>query len=529
MCGIAVAIDWQDAERSVNQLIAGILHRGDVTDPLVSISPTTAFRTRRLRIVDVDRAVQPQLSSDGRILVAFNGEIYNHAILRQELMTLGATFKTASDTEVLANALQFWGGAALPRLRGMYAFVAFDLRANQFVAARDALGEKPLYVVQSESGFLFCSEIRPLLETTEMGDVLLLPPGHVLTRNYCKPFAAPPTLPEAPALCSSYRELDGLLSAAVHSCVPPGLPFAILFSGGIDSTLIAHYARQVRPEAPGYFLGSEGAPDFPYAARYAETTGFDLRIVPFDGSSAATFASTDEVIRTVESFEPSVVRPSVCYHALANAVHRDGYRVALVGEGADELYCGYVPLELTFAEGLSVGAPVRDQCVSMLHRSALQRTDRCTMQFQLEARAPFLNRAIVEHAYSLSSAALVGPIKASPRGKQPLRELYNLYPDALPPEIGERRKIPLNEGSGLDSSQNNSHMKRFFEETISDAEYKYGRHIYRDYKLESKEEYCYINKLAQFMNISRVPHLKSRLDLAVPRIDRSDPLKEYMV
>ena len=72
-------------------------------------------------------------------------------------------------------------------------------------------------------------------------------------------------------------------------------------------------------------------------------------------------------------------------------------------------------------------------------------------------------------------------------------------------------------------------MKRFFEETISDAEYKYGRHIYRDYKLESKEEYCYINKLAQFMNISRVPHLKSRLDLAVPMIDRSDALKEYMV
>ena len=117
-----------------------------------------------------------------------------------------------------------------------------------------------------------------------------------------------------------------------------------------------------------------------------------------------------------------------------------------------KLYCGYVPLELTFAEGLLVAALVRDQCVSMLHRSALQRTDRCTMQFQLEARAPFLNRAIVEHAYSLSSAALVGPIKASPRGKQPLRELYNLYPDALPPEIGERRKIPLNEGSGLDSS-----------------------------------------------------------------------------
>jgi asparagine synthase (glutamine-hydrolysing) len=142
MCGIAVAIDWQDAERVVNQMIAGILHRGDVTDPLVSPFPNTSVRTRRLRIVDAEHAVQPQLSCDGRIIVAFNGEIYNHAALRKELTALGAKFKTCSDTEVLANALQFWGGAGLSRLRGMYAFVALDLRANQFVAARDPMGEK---------------------------------------------------------------------------------------------------------------------------------------------------------------------------------------------------------------------------------------------------------------------------------------------------------------------------------------------------------------------------------------------------
>lgn len=529
MCGIAVAIDWQDAERLVNRLIGGIMHRGDVTDPVVSLSPTTAFRTRRLRIVDADRAVQPQLSSDGRILVAFNGEIYNHAALREELAGLGAVFKSASDTEVLANVLQIWGGAGLSRLRGMYAFVALDLRANQFLAARDPLGEKPLYVIQSETGFLFCSEIRPLLQATEVGEVLLLPPGYLLTRNYCKPFAELPTIPQTPAALSSPRELDGLLSAAVHGCIPPGLPFAMLFSGGIDSTLVAHYARQIRPDAPGYFLGGETAPDFPFAARYAEMTGFDLRTVPFDGTSAATFACADEVIRMTESFEPSVVRLSVCYHALANAIHQDGYRVALVGEGADELYCGYVPLELTFAEGLQVGAPVRDQCLRLLHRSALQRTDRCTMNFQLEARSPFLDRTIVDHAYSLSAAALVGSIKGAPRGKQPLRDLYDLYPDALPAEIRDRRKIPLNEGSGLDTSQNNSQMKRFFEEAISDAEYKYGLHVYRDYHLESKEEYCYIDKLAQTMDISRVPHLKSRLELTVPIIDRPAALNEYRV
>ena len=322
----------------------------------------------------------------------------------------------------------------------MYAFVAIDMRANQFLAARDPLGEKPLYVIQSDVGFLFCSEIRPLLEATEVGEVLLIPPGFLLTRNYCKPFYTLPTVPTTPETRGSPRELDRLLSSAVHACIPPDLPFAIMFSGGIDSTLIAHYGRQARPDVPGYFLGDEDAPDFPYAARYAEATGFELRNVPFDGLSATTFACVEDIVRMTETFEPSVVRPSVCYHALAKAMHADGYRVALVGEGADELYCGYVPLELTFAEGLAVGAPVRDQCVRMLHRSALQRTDRCTMNFQIEARSPFLNPAIVEHAYRLSAEALVGSARGAPRGKEPLRALYDLYPDQLPREIRDRRR-----------------------------------------------------------------------------------------
>jgi asparagine synthase (glutamine-hydrolysing) len=320
-----------------------------------------------------------------------------------------------------------------------------------------------------------------------------------------------------PAPRSSPRQLDDLLTAAVHSCIPPELPFATLFSGGIDSTLIAHYARRVRPEAPGYFLGGENAPDYPFAARCAEMTGFDLRTVAFDGTSEASFACVDDVIRMTESFEPSVVRPSVCSHALARAVHVDGYRVVLVGEGADEIFCGYVPLELAFADGLEVGGPVREQCVRLLHRSALQRTDRCNMHFQLEARSPFLDGAIVEYAYSLSATALVRQLNGRPHGKAPLRELYDLYPNDLPIAIRDRRKTPLSEGAGLDVSQNDSHMARYFEDNVSDAEYKYGLRIYRDYALTSKEEYYYLNILAKNMNINRVPHLRDRLQIKVPR------------
>jgi asparagine synthase (glutamine-hydrolysing) len=136
MCGIAVAIDWPDAETAIRLLIDGILHRGDATDPVAVPRANTAMATRRLCIVDAENAVQPQLSFDGRLAVAFNGEIYNHAELRRELAALGVKFKTESDTEVLANALQVWGVRALQRFNGMYAFVAVDVGTGATLSSR---------------------------------------------------------------------------------------------------------------------------------------------------------------------------------------------------------------------------------------------------------------------------------------------------------------------------------------------------------------------------------------------------------
>ena len=168
MCGIAVAIGWPEAEITVRRLVEGILHRGDVTDPVVSPRNDIAMGTRRLRIVDADHAVQPQISFNGRLAVSFNGEIYNYIELRKELASLGIAFRTESDTEVLANALQDWGYRALERLVGMYAFVAVDLANGEFLAARDPFGVKPLYVIQSGISFVFCSEMpeeRPLFRS----------------------------------------------------------------------------------------------------------------------------------------------------------------------------------------------------------------------------------------------------------------------------------------------------------------------------------------------------------------------------
>ena len=516
MCGIAVAIEWDGAETVVRRMIGDILHRGDVTDPIITPRANTAMGTRRLRIVDADHAIQPQCSFDGRLLVSLNGEIYNHAVLRNELAAQGIKFATASDTEVLANALRVWGLKALSRIKGMYAFVAVDVEDGQFLAARDPFGVKPLYVIQSERGFLFCSEIRPLLRAIETGDVMLLPPGYVLARNLCAPFRQLPNPAVETLGQGSPKELDRLLSEAVRSRLPPDLPFATMLSGGIDSTLVAHYAGRYRPEAPNYFLGGPEAPDYIYAAQFAEQNKLDLRVVPFEPESADTISMIEDVVDVIETFEPDAVSTGVCSYVLSRRIHEDGFRVALCGEGADELFAGYRHLEVAFADGNECGRPAREECLALMNRVNLQRVDRCSMQFSLETREPFLDQTIVDYALSLDSRALVRNRGNSLLGKMPLRALYDLYPDQLPASVRDRQKIPFDEGAGLNANTRNSAWTAYFRSVISEAEFLDGKREFAGYDIRTIDELFYLRRLSKTMDISRVPHLRGRARVSFP-------------
>ncbi len=513
MCGIAVAIDWDGGEAAVRSLIAGMLHRGDVTDPLVTVGNNIAMCTRRLRIVDAPHGVQPQASFDGRFLVSLNGEIYNHVDLRHELEALGVRFRTECDTEVVANVLRAWGPGGIKRLAGMYAFVAVDTATGEFLAARDPFGVKPLYLTQSPKGFLFCSEIRPLLGATEGDDVLLLPPGYMLSRNSCGRHYDLPTAKSLSAV--SPRELDRILSEAVRIRIPFDLPIAALFSGGIDSTLIMHYARRFCPTIPGYIAVGSNAPDQTYAKRYAEETGLDLREVAVEPHSAQTLSLIETVVDIVETFEPAVIRPSLHTYLLSQRIHQDGFRVALCGEGADELFAGYSPLENAFMQSNDAGRYVQKQCLSMMHRANLQRVDRCSMQFQLEIREPFLDQTIVGYASELKESALVKQTGDALVGKAPLRALYDLYPSELPACIRDRQKMLFHEGAGGDVEK--SGWLDLFETAISDADFHDGQRKFSDFEIATKEELFYIRILAAKMDIKRIPHLRGRLRLDMPR------------
>ncbi|MBV9548384.1 MAG: hypothetical protein JO256_01775 [Alphaproteobacteria bacterium] len=508
MCGIAVAIGWNDANTVVQRLVAGIAHRGDITDPIQSPFPRTAMGTRRLRIVDAQGGVQPQMSFDGRLLVSFNGEIYNHVALRREMEAQGVPFRSQSDTEVLANALQTWGMAALQRISGMFAFVAVDAASGNFLAARDLHGVKPLYLIRSGSGFLFCSEMAPLLNTVDTGDVMLLPPGHFLTRDLCAPFQSLPFAQQTrPA---QIQCLDELLDQAVESRLPADLPVALLFSGGIDSTLLAHYVRRHRPGTPGYFIGSPNAPDLPFARAYAHKDGMELREINFTPQGSETLTLMAEIAATVEAFEPVAVRPGVYSFLLSRRIHEDGYRVALCGEGADELFAGYPPLVRGFAVSQAAGRHLQIQCLEMMHRANLQRVDRCSMRHQLEVREPFLDMALTAHALGLDRNALVEKIHGAPRGKAPLRAIYDLYPRSLPSVIRDRSKLAFSEGAGLADSQA---WTALFEDALSDRELADGMREFADFHVGNKEELFYLRALSARMDVSRVPHLKSRLAL----------------
>ncbi|HEY1707253.1 MAG TPA: asparagine synthetase B [Rhizomicrobium sp.] len=511
MCGIAVAIDWNNAEATLHALAPFIQHRGLVSDPIVCPAKDVAFYTRRLPIVDEANGAQPKSSFDNRIVVAMNGEIYNHRALREELEGLGVRFKTDCDTEVLANALRAWGAMALPRLRGIFSFVSYDLVSGEFLAARDPFGVKPLYVVQRENGFLFCSEIAPLLAVTGKDQVLLLPPGHVLTHSVCAKFRLRRDPDAGEALTP--ETLDAILDEAVVSRLSAEQSVAALFSGGIDSTLLVHYAQRHVSALPAYFAHTTGSADYGFAKEYAELTGLDLRTVDIPDWSVATLTELMQLVETVETFEPGAIRPAYLTRRVAQRIHEDGYRVALCGEGADELFAGYPPLERAFAQSDALGRNVQEQCLALMHRVNLQRLDRCGMQHQVEIREPFLDLGLADRALALTGAELVAHKLGAMQGKQPLRAIYDLYPQALPGSIRDRQKLGFGEDLlGFGSQQ----VRALFDAEISDAEFEDGKREFSAFALSTKEEYFYLSTLSCKMDVSRVPHLKQRALLTVP-------------
>jgi asparagine synthase (glutamine-hydrolysing) len=372
MCGIAACRDLRDAGRARPWARAVMRHRGpDSEGCVISEEPQAVLEHCRLAIIDPDNreADQPFSDPSGRWTISYNGEIFNYRELRAQLERRGVAFRTDSDTEVVLHSYLVERERALPRLRGMFAFVILDRETGEVFAARDQVGVKPLYWRLADGLFVSASELRTLLahphvrpaldsgavieylafghnqgERTLIEDVRKLPPGHALRLRrggaevfeYWNPLDAD----QHETRHKSADDLRGRLEEAVAASLVSDVPISMMLSGGLDSSSIAVLAaRHVRANDMTAYSVSFGLEDdeASVAARLCRDLGMRHREILLTRETLAEEFDTWLADLDVPCANPTWVAVS----HIARAVREDGGKVLLSGDGGDELLGGY--------------------------------------------------------------------------------------------------------------------------------------------------------------------------------------------
>jgi asparagine synthase (glutamine-hydrolysing) len=427
----------------------------------------------RLSIVDLEGGKQPMSDASGNACVVYNGEIYNHRDLRAGLAP--AAFRTNSDTEVLLH-LSAAGDQArewVAALDGMFAFVIVN--GVDWTMARDPLGIKPLYVGSKDGALLFASEIKGVLATSD--NVAEFPPGHVcssrsgLHRYYRLPRGSQDVTDPRCAREGLLQRLEPAVSKRLMADVPVG----VFLSGGLDSSLIAALARRHKEPLDTFSVGTEGSPDRRHALEAAAYLG--TRHHEYVYTLEEAIDALPEIISCLESFDCALIRSAIPNYFLARLASRH-VKVALSGEGADELFAGYQYLKQLEPSAL------HDELTSItesLHNTNLQRCDRMSMAHGLEVRVPFLDLDVVAYAFRMPNGLkLAGPSQTE---KWVLRRAAE---GVLPDNIVWRRKAKFAIGSGLGDK-----LARFAEDQITDSQFAREREVGDGVLLRSKEELFY--------------------------------------
>jgi len=493
MCGIAasIALTGSGAPESdiVTTMITALAHRGDCPPKTRTIAHAT-LACARLAIVDRDQGAQPMVDSPApSAALVFNGEVYNFRELREDLQREGRSFSTCSDTEVILQAYLAWGPAFLERLHGMYAVVLVDAAKRRFVAARDPFGIKPLYYGRTSRSWLFSSEILPLV-AAGAENIAHVPPGGCIDNGSVSGRTLYPDLtPQKMDFETARQSLRAGISASVRAHLETDLPVAVLCSGGIDSSIILYEASRARPrQISAFTVGTGDAEDRVFAEEVANLCG-----VPFHWIQIAPGEMVDsipETIATIESFEPNHIRAGTTGVRVAQAVRSMGFKVALFGEGADELFGGYEE----FPESLRRGS-LRDveallrRFSSELYKTQLQRVDRTTMAVGLEARVPFLHTPLARFIQTIPTEYKVARLPSGKIvGKHILREAYR---GILPDHIVDRRKVPMGEGAGIGDNGPKGPFHEFTEARVSPEDLRITQERFPEFKITTREEAYY--------------------------------------
>ena len=409
----------------------------------------------RLAIVDVLSGAQPMVDAERGTILAVNGEIYNHLDLRASDEALEFPFQSGSDCEVILALHRTLGKDLVNRLSGMYAFVLYDPDRDEWLIARDPIGIIPLYYGTDADGRLWvASEMKAL--TPHCDDVRLFPPGHVWakgedtpTRFYERDWMEG-DLPDTP-----YRpeDLRDALTESVRKHLMGDVPYGLLISGGLDSSVIAaiamrHASRRVDdgghseawwPRVHSFSIGLEGSPDLAAAEEVAEAIGtvhHGLHFTIQEGIDALS-----EVIRHIETYDVTTIRASTPMFLMARKIKAMGIKMVLSGEGADELFGGYLYFHMAPDAREFHEETVRK--VLGLHQFDCARANKSMMAWGIEARVPFLDREFIDYAMSLEPKEKMGG-----KGRIEKAVIRKAFKGYIPDAILNRQKEQFSDGVG---------------------------------------------------------------------------------
>jgi asparagine synthase (glutamine-hydrolysing) len=472
----------------------------------VHVEPRAVLVHERLAIVDPAGGAQPLHSEDGDLCLAVNGEIYNHRALEGALRKPYA-FQTGSDCEVI-NALYAESntsgssiGAWLDRLNGIFAFVLWDRAAGRYIIARDPIGVCPLYWGHDADGRVWvASEMKALVRVCD--DVAQFPPGHYfdstsgqLHRYYeraWRSYKATESV-QVPA-----RELREAFEAAVHRQLMSDVPYGVLLSGGLDSSLVAACAarfarRRVEdgdqteawwPRLHSFAIGLNGSPDL--AAAEVAAKALDTVHHGFTYTFEEGLDALPEVIRHIETYDVTTIRASTPMFLLARRIKAMGVKMVLSGEGSDEVFGGYLYFHKAPNAGEFHAETIRK--LDALYNFDCLRANKSMMAWGVEARVPFLDTEFLDVAMRMDASAKM--VRPGPNGgraieKAVLREAFEGY---LPNEILWRQKEQFSDGVGYGWIDG---LKAHAETHVSDADFAAAEQHFPINPPQTKEAYFY--------------------------------------
>lgn len=498
MCGIAAILNIRKQAPELREKALGmarkIRHRGPDWSGIYC-GRSAILVHERLSIVDPQSGGQPLYSPDKKVVLAVNGEIYNHRDIRKEYAGK-YDFQTGSDCEVILALYQEYGIHFLEKLNGIFAFVLYDSEKDEFLIARDPIGVIPLYIGYDSDGKVYCaSELKALEVFCERYEPFL--PGHrycskdgKMTRWYVRDWTQYEAVTDAPASVSALRKG---LEKAVREQLMSDVPYGVLLSGGLDSSVISAIAKRYAahrvetdgkmaawwPQLHSFTIGLEGAPDLAKAREVADFIGtvhHEIHYTIQEGLDALR-----DVIYYIETYDVTTVRASTPMYLLARVIKSMGIKMVLSGEGADEIFGGY----LYFHKAPDARA-FHEEAVRKLSKLYLYdclRANKSLAAWGVEGRVPFLDKEFLDVAMRLNPEAKMCPGKTIE--KKIVREAFA---DLLPESVAWRQKEQFSDGVGYSWIDT---LKEFTAKEVTDEQMIHAAEHFPVNPPRNKEEYYY--------------------------------------